>query len=284
MDALWIILTGALVALNGALLGSFLLLRRMSLVGDAISHAVLPGIVVAYLFTASLTSPFLLLGAALTGLFTTWIIEILNQKARLQHDAAIGLTFTLLFAMGVIMVANYTGKIDLDMDCVLYGEIAYVPLDTITLASGADIGPKQVWVLGSVFLALLGLLLVGYRGLSLTTFDVGYAKALGINTGFWHYALMGAVSLSTVAAFESVGAILVVAFLVGPAATAFLLTQNLKWMLVIASITGIASAVLGYYIAMAVDGSISGSMAVATGVLFALAFIWQQVSQRLKLA
>lgn len=277
MDAFWIILTGALVALNGALLGSFLLLRRMSLVGDAISHAVLPGIVVAYLFTASLASPFLLLGAALTGLAATWIIETLNQKAKLQHDAAIGLTFTLLFAIGVILVANFTGQIDLDMDCVLYGEIAYVPLDTITLASGLDLGPKQIWTLGGLFLGLMGLLIVGYRGLSLTTFDAGYAATLGINTAFWHYTLMGAVSLSTVAAFESVGAILVVAFLVGPAATAFLLTRSLKWMLVISCLVGIASAVSGYCLALWLDGSISGAMAVCTGVFFMASFVWQLV-------
>jgi len=280
MDAFWIILTGSLVALNGALLGSFLLLRRMSLVGDAISHAALPGIVVAYLFTTSLTSPFLLVGAALTGLATTWIIETLNQKARLQHDAAIGLTFTLLFAIGVILVSTFTGQIDLDMDCVLYGEIAYVPLDTITLASGLDMGPKQVWTLGSVFVGLFILMLTGYRGLSLTTFDAGYAAALGFNTSFWHYALMGAVSLSTVAAFESVGAILVVAFLVGPAATAFLLTRSLKWMLLIASAAGIASAVSGYYLALWLNGSISGAMALMTGVIFTGAFIWQMVSKQ----
>ncbi|NRA48492.1 MAG: metal ABC transporter permease, partial [Phaeodactylibacter sp.] len=129
MNAFWIILTGALVATSCGLLGAFLVLRKMAMLGDAISHAVLPGIVIAYLFSGSRETLPMLIGAAGIGVLTTFLVEFLHQKARLQIDASIGITFTWLFAIGIIMISMYVGQVDLDQDCVLYGEIAYVPLD-----------------------------------------------------------------------------------------------------------------------------------------------------------
>lgn len=275
-DAFWIITTGSFVAVIAALLGTFLVLRKMTMIGDAISHAVLPGIVVAYLFTGSLGSIPMLIGAAAVGMLATFLIETFHTKGKLQSDASIGMTFTWLFAVGVIMISSMTGQVDLDLDCVLYGEIAYVPLDLPINAQGEVISfiPRQVWILGAMLIAVLSFIIIGFKGLKLTTFDPAYAAAVGINTAFWHYALMAAVSMSTVTAFDSVGAILVVAFLTGPAATAYLLTDDLKKMLIIAAIMGVLASVGGYYLAYATDGSIAGAMAVATGIEFLLAFLF----------
>lgn len=275
-DAFWIITTGSLVAVVAALLGTFLVLRKMTMIGDAISHAVLPGLVVAYLFTGSLSSIPMLIGAAAVGMLATFLIETFHKKGQLQSDASIGVTFTWLFAVGVIMISSMTGQVDLDLDCVLYGEIAYVPLDLPINAQGEVISmvPRQVWILSAMLLLVLAFIGLGFKGLKLTTFDPAYAAAVGVNTMFWHYALMGAVSLSTVTAFDSVGAILVVAFLTGPAATAYLITDKLERMLGIAALAGILASVGGYYLAYYTDGSIAGAMAVATGIEFLLAFLF----------
>ncbi|MCC7224787.1 MAG: metal ABC transporter permease [Chitinophagales bacterium] len=274
MDAFWIILTGSLTAACCGILGCFLLLRRLSLLGDAVSHAVLPGIFIAYWLSGSRSSWAVVLGAGAFGMLCTLLIEFLTRKARLQSDAATGLVFTLLFAIGVILIAAFAGQIDLDQDCVLYGEIAYVPLDIWLTEGGTNLGPRAVWTGGVLLLGIAALVTAGYKGLFITTFDAEYAATLGISTAFWHYALMGAVSLTTVVSFESVGAVLVVAFLIAPAATAYLLTDNLKAMLCLSVLFGILAAIGGYYLAVWLDGSIAGAMASAMGILFVLVLLW----------
>ena len=271
MNDFYIILTASIVASSCALLGCFLILRKMAMVSDAISHAVLPGIVLAFLISGSRDSVTMLIGAGAIGIFTTFLIEFFHQKARLQTDAAIGVTFTWLFAVGVVMISLFAGKVDLDQDCVLYGEIAYVPLDTIILASGKSIGPKALYVSGFILILVLLFIYIGYKELFLTTFDPAYASAIGLSTSLWHYLLMGAVSATTVASFESVGAILVVALLIAPAATAYLLTDNFKIMLGLACFIGTLASISGYYVATWLDGSIAGAIALMGGVLFALA-------------
>src|SRR5687768_1133639 len=193
MNDLYIILTAALVSVSCALLGCFLILRRMAMVGDAISHAVLPGIVIAFLVSGARDSVTMLIGAGLIGIVTTFLIEFLHKKAKLQTDAAIGVTFTWLFAVGVVLISLFAGKVDLDQDCVLYGEIAYVPLDIIISSTGANLGPRAIYIMGGVLLIILIFIKVGYKELFLTTFDPAYATAIGISTTLWHYLLMGAV-------------------------------------------------------------------------------------------
>lgn len=274
MNDFYIILTGSLVAVTCALLGCFLILRKMAMVGDAISHAVLPGIVIAFLISGSRDSVTMLIGAGLIGIFTTFLIEFFHKKAKLQTDASIGVTFTWLFAIGVVLISLFAGKVDLDQDCVLYGEIAYVPLDVIITRSGEVLGPKAIFVMGSVLILIVIFIIVGYKELYLTTFDPAFATAIGISTSLWHYLLMGAVSVTTVASFESVGAILVVALLIAPAATAYMLTDNFKRMLLLSSVAGILSAICGYYLAVWVDGSIAGAIATMAGVFFAIAVLF----------
>lgn len=274
MNDFYIILTGSLVATTCALLGCYLILRKMAMVGDAISHAVLPGIVIAFLISGSRDSMTMLIGAGLIGVLTTFLIEFFHKKAKLQTDASIGVTFTWLFAVGVVLISLFAGKVDLDQECVLYGEIAYVPLDVIISPSGNILGPKAVFVMGAMLIVIILFIVIGFKELYLTTFDPAFASAIGISTAVWHYLLMGAVSATTVASFESVGAILVVALLIAPPATAYLLTDNFKTMLILASIVGILSAVTGYYLAVSLDASIAGAIASMTGVFFGLAVLF----------
>lgn len=273
-DDITILITGSLIAISCALLGSFLMLRRMALAGDAIAHAVLPGIVIAFLLSGSRSSPFMIAGAATLGLFTTFTIEVLQKKARLQADASIGLTFTFLFAIGVILLSLLAGKVDLDQDCVLYGELAYVPLDVWVTASGNVLGPRALFITAILLMLLISILGIFWRPLLLTTFDPSYAAALGVNTAIYHYLLMGSVSVTTVVSFELVGAILVVALLIVPPATAYLLTDNFKQLLLLACVTGVLSVTGGYYFAAMADASIAGAIAVANGLLFLMAFLF----------
>ncbi|WP_266205183.1 metal ABC transporter permease [Pontibacter kalidii] len=274
MNAFWIILTGSLVATCCSLLGCYLILRRMAMVGDAISHAVLPGIVIAFLFTGSRESVPMLIGAGLLGVLTTFLIEFFHRYARVQADAAIGVTFTWLFAIGIILISVFAGQVDLDQDCVLYGEIAYVPLDLWITEGGLSLGPRTVWTLAVVTMLIILFIILGYKELFLTTFDPAYAAAIGISTTVWYYSLMTAVSITTVASFESVGAILVVALLVAPPATAYLLTDNFKHMLLLSVLAGILASAAGYYLAVWIDGSIAGAIATVTGMEFMLAFLF----------
>jgi len=218
-DGRWIMATGSLVAIGCALVGSFLVLRRMSMLGDAISHAVLPGIVLAFLFTGSRAILPMLIGAGALGLLTAFLTDVLNRQGKLQTDAAIGVTFTWLFALGVVLISQYAGEVDLDLDCVLYGEILYAPFDRLSVG-GHDLGPRVIWSMGGVVVVTALFVALAWKQLKVCTFDPGLAQALGFNVALWHYLLMGAVSLTTVAAFESVGAILVVAMMTAPPNTA----------------------------------------------------------------
>ncbi|MEZ5174110.1 MAG: iron chelate uptake ABC transporter family permease subunit [Bacteroidia bacterium] len=170
------------------------------------------------------------------------------------------------------MVSAFTAQTDLDQDCVLYGEIAYVPFDVFFISDEVFL-PRQLLISSTLLILMLFVLVRGYRGLYLSTFDPGYAMSIGVSVAFWHYVLMGMVSLATVVSFESVGAILVVALLSGPAASAALFAKSLKRMILLAALFGIAAAILGYFIAMWLNASIAGSIAMCTGVVYFLSLL-----------
>lgn len=270
MNDFWIILTAALVAIPCSILGVFLVLRKMVMIGDAISHAVLPGIVIAYLITSSFDSVYMVFGAATIGIITTFLIEFLHRKARIQEDASIGVTFTWMFSLGVILISLFTRNTDLDQDCVLHGEIINVPFNLWITDNGYNLGPINTWTLGIINILVLLFLWIFYKELYITTFDTVFATAIGISASLWNYLLMGAVSFVTVSSFESVGAILVIAFIVGPPATAYLLTDNLKKMIFIAVFIGIVSSILGYYLAAALNTDVASSITTIIGVLFTI--------------
>jgi manganese/zinc/iron transport system permease protein len=265
--ALTISLVGSFVAASCALVGTFLVLRKMALLGDAISHAVLPGIVAAFLVTNSLSSFPVVIGASLVGLLTVFLVETLHRSRRLHEDTSIGVVFPALFSVGVILVSAYTGQVHIDTDCVLYGEIGLANLDTLVVG-GRDLGPRAVWVTGLVLAADVALVALLYKELKIASFDPDLAASIGFSPLLLHYVLMGAVSATVVASFESVGSILVVAMLVVPPATAYLFTTRLSRMLLLAVGLGVASALCGYVFAHWVDCSISGAMAVVAGLFF----------------
>lgn len=263
-SALWIILIASLVGISCALLGTLLVLKRMSMLGDAISHSILPGLALAFLLSGSRSPLPMFLGAASLGVFTAYITDTLHRYGKLQEDASIGVTFTWLFAVGVILISLFAGQVDLDQDCVLYGEIAFAPLDILTWGE-TNIGPRSFWILLSVTLANILFVTLSFHRLALTCFDKGLARSVGVSTGFWHYILMTFVSLTIVASFESVGAILVVAMLVVPANAAYLIARSLSEMFLIAVGISILSSVGGYYLAEAFDASIAAAIALVAG-------------------
>ena len=283
MDAFVILFTVILLASANGVLGTFLVLRKSVMIGDAISHAVLPGIVIAYYISHSRASFPILIGAAASGMVVTYLIQFFHQKVKLQQDASIGISYTFLFAIGIILISLFSGNVDLDQDCVLYGEIAYVPLDNLSIG-GLYAGPRQVWILGTTLIIISTSVIVAYRKLVLTTFDPAFASAMGISVVLWQYYLMAGVSLTTVVSFESVGAVLVIAFLSGPAATAFLLTKDFKKMLYLAVGFGISASILGYYTAVWLAGSIAGAIATIIGLQFAIAFIYIQFLKKARIS
>ena len=271
MNGLWIILIGSLVGSACSIVGCFLVLRKMSMIGDAISHAVLPGIVVAFLFSGSRDTVFMLTGAIIFGLLTVYLISLF-QNSGVQDDAAIGVVFTALFAIGVILVSLFTRQVHIDLDHVLYGEIAYAPWNILTIG-GVDL-PQSVWLVGSILLVNIFVIIMFYKQLKICAFDPVMAAALGIPVVFFHYLLMTLVSVTTVVSFDSVGAILVVGMLIVPAATAYLLTEQLSKMIIISCIIGVACSIFGYYLATMLDASIAGCMIAVAGILFTLAIFF----------
>lgn len=266
-DALIIISVGFLVAVNAGVAGSFMVLRKLSMIGDAISHAVLPGIIIAYLIAGQRENFFFLAGAALMGVVVTLMIEWFNKKGRLPTDASIGLSFTFLFAVGIILISAYTDSVDIDAECVLFGEIALVPFYTYTVF-GYEIGTKALWDNLFILALIIVFVLAMYRPLAITSFNEEYGQSIGIRTRSIRLLLMVMVSLTTVFAFESVGAILVVAFLVISPATALLISRRLHHMLLITVLLAFFSAVGGFFLAELIDGSIAGAMSVVSGLLF----------------
>ena len=173
------------------------------------------------------------IGALAAGVLTTIIIEVIHKKSRVKQDAAIGIAFTTLFAIGVILISLYASKVDLDQECVLYGEIAFVPLEPLVKLGGINLGPLPVARMGIITLLTAGFIMVFYKQLLVSSFDPGLASSLGINATVVHYALMCWLSVVVVSAFESVGAILVVAMLIMPGATASLISQRLPVIMVL---------------------------------------------------
>jgi manganese/zinc/iron transport system permease protein len=265
-----IILIAATVAASCSLIGVFLVLRRMALMSDAISHSILFGIVLMFFLVENTASVPMIIAATLTGVLTVTLVEALFRTGLVKEDAAIGLVFPVLFSIGVILISRYASDVHLDVDAVLLGELAFAPFNRLIIG-GVDLGPQALWLAGIVGIANLLFILLFYKELKLATFDAGLAAALGFSPVIIHYALMTLVSVTAVSSFEAVGSVLVVALMIAPPAAAYLLTDRLPVMLVLSVLIGVASAILGYFVARFLDASIAGSMATMTGVFFSLA-------------
>ncbi|MEQ8820261.1 MAG: metal ABC transporter permease [Sumerlaeia bacterium] len=270
----WIVITGGIAAMACALAGNWLILRKMSMMGDALSHAVLPGLAVAFLLTGTRTSLAMLLGAVLVGLVTTFLISAIERWGGVEADAAMGVTFTALFAIGLILIRVAAHDTDLDPDCVLYGALELTYLDSYQI--GETVIPRAA-VAGAVMLLVNLIFVVAlFKELTISAFDPEMANTQGINATLMHYLLMMIVAATTVAAFNSVGSILVIAMLVVPGACARLLTNRLSVMIALSLVVAALCAVLGHGAALIVPGwfgladeaNTAGSMATMAGLLF----------------
>ncbi len=257
----WMMVIGALCAAAAALLGNFLVLRRMSLLGDAISHAVLPGLAAAFIFTGQRQGLVMFVGAAAVGVLTVLLTELARQYGRVDEGASIGIVFTGLFALGLILISLDAAKrVDLDASCVLYGSLELSVLDHVDLMGWSV--PRVVVPLAIVFLLNAAFVFGLYRPLKVSTFDPQLAAAQGVKVGLIHYSLAAFVAITAVASFESVGNILVVAMFVVPPVTAWLLTDRLAVMIALSVVVGVVSAILGHLSAITVPTWFGGLLAI----------------------
>jgi manganese/zinc/iron transport system permease protein len=275
----WIVMVGVLGACSCALLGNYLVLRRMSMMGDAISHAVLPGLAIAFLVSGSRESLPMLIGAILIGILTTLLIQAIDRLSGLDRGASMGVVFTTLFALGLILIKQAADHVDLDPGCVLYGAIELTPLETYSWF-GLEI-PRAAVTNGAMLMINLVFVILFFKELKITSFDPGLATTIGINANLMQYLLMTLVAATTIAAFESVGSILVIAMLIVPAAAAHLLTDRMGVMLLISLLIAALSAVLGHVGAITVptwfgfqDTSTAGMMAFTAGLIFSLVMLF----------
>jgi manganese/zinc/iron transport system permease protein len=271
-DDLWTIATAVACSVACALVGSFLVLRRLSLLGDAISHAILPGLALAFIMTQSRAPMPMLAGALVVGVLTAVLSVGLHRWGRVPEDASMGVVFTTLFAIGVILVTLVSRDVDLDPGCVLYGLIEFVPFDT-RLIAGLPVPRALIW-LGAMLAVNLALIMLFYKELKVVCFDPHLATAMGISAALVHYGLMTAVAATSVASFEAVGSILVIAMLIAPGATAHLLTDRLGRMLALASIIAALCAILGYALAVRFNTSVAGMIATVALAVFILAAVF----------
>jgi len=264
-------LIAIIVGVACALPGVFLVLRRLAMMSDAISHTVLLGIVLGFFAIGSLESPLLVLAAAAVGVLTVSLVELLIRTRLVRQDAAIGLVFPALFSVAVILISRFARGVHLDVDAVLLGELAFAPLDRVAVG-GLDL-PRSLVVMGVILLLNVTLIALFYKELKLTTFDAGLAVALGYSPALVHYGLMIMVSVTAVGAFDAVGSILVVALMIAPPAAAYLLTDRLSRMLLYSAALAAAGAVGGFWLAVALDANVAGAIAAMLGMLFLGVFL-----------
>jgi len=286
---------GILATLTCGLIGTFLVLRKQSLLGDALSHSVLPGIVIGFLLTGLKSIIVIFLGALISALFAGIMIELIHQMGRIERGAAMGVVFTSLFALGVLLLEQSSARsADLDPDCVLYGQ-----LEQIMWLAPKEIGdllkwqiwftlPRQIYMLFTVFFVVTICVGVFFKELKLIAFDPDYAKVVGFKYYIYNYGLMFLTSIAIVASFETVGSILVIALLICPAAIMRLLTSSYLlqfWgtlgMCLLISILGYSGAV---FFPLSIDASdtinVAGAMSVVCGLLMFFAFLYYNYSNR----
>ena len=266
-------------ALSCALPGVFVVLRRNAMVVDAISHAVLPGIVVGYAFTHRLDSPLLTVGAALAGLLVVLGSEYLTRTGLIAGDAPQGLIFPALFSLGVIGVSTQFARIHLDVHAVLVGDLNLAAFTQLTVG-GVALGPRYLWVLLAVLVINIGFLVVCWRPLVSSTFDPAFAAALGLRVGWFNTAFMFTVSVTVTAAFHAAGAILVIAWVVVPGAIAHLLCRRLPALLAVACAAAVVLSMAGFWLASVVDAATSAGMAVTYGLGFTAVFLFVRRRRR----
>lgn len=288
----WIVLIGALAAVSCSLVGTFLVLRRLSMMGDAISHAVLPGLAIGFLLTGERASLTMFAGAVLAGLLLALLTQVISRSGKVESGASMGIAFTTLFALGLVLIVRGADRVDLDPGCVLYGSLELAPLDVVAQAQLGGVRleiPRTFVTIGASLLLNLLVIVLLFKEWKLSSFDPALACALGFSANRMHTLLMVLVAVTTVAVFEAVGSILVIAMLIVPPACAALVANRLGTMLLLGALYAVASALLGHLTAVALPPRIgftatstSGMMAVSAGSLFALTVLIRQTGRVLR--
>ena len=261
-------------AVSCAILSPFLVLRKLSMVSDAISHSVLLGIVLAFFIVKDVGSPFLIVGAGLFGVITVFAVEFLSGTGMVKNDDAVGIVFPMFFALAVVLITKFARNVHLDTDIVLMGEVIIAPLNR-TEFLGMDL-PKAFVQMGILLIVNLIFIVIFFKELKITTFDKGFAKLAGFSSVALFYALMTLSSLTAVTAFDAVGAILVVSFLITPGATAYLISKDLKIMIAISVGYAVINSSIGYVLSLLMNVSMSGMTASVAGVTFLLTFLFNR--------
>ena len=248
------LITSVMVGLISGVIGSFIILRGMSLMGDAISHAVLPGVALSYMVGGSY-----IIGASLFGLAASALIGFITEKSQLKNDTAIGIVFSTFFALGIILISF--AKSSTDLYHILFGNVLAVTDSDMFMTAIVGVG-------------VLLFVLIFYKELLVSSFDPTMAKVYGLNTTLIHYALMFLLTLVAVTSLQTVGTILVIAMLITPAATAYFLTDRLSIMIILASTIGVISAVVGLFFSFTYNLASGAAIVLTAGVFFTLAFLF----------
>lgn len=276
MDEFLLIITAILVAIPAALLGVILLLNKSVMIGDAISHAVLPGIVIAYLIVGTMDNTYVLMGASIAGFITTLLIDFFQAKFAIQKDAAIGTATTFLFSLGVLLLALFFGQnTELDQECVLFGAIETTVIEQV-LVGETIIGTRAIFQLLPLTIIVVLFVFFGFSRLKSWLFNASYTTLLGISITKWRLSVLLLLSLHAVLSFESVGAVMLIGLLVLPGATALLLAKNLKEAFVYAVIIAIIACVIGVLVGFQINVSIAPIIIFSNSFLFIGVFIFDR--------
>jgi manganese/zinc/iron transport system permease protein len=268
-----IVAMGFLVSLACGLIGAFIVVRKLALMGDAISHGILPGLALAFIITQSKDLIPMFVGACIAGLLCSFCIEWLQKVSPLKADAALGLTFTSFFALGVLLITQMGNHAHIDSECLLYGEIGFTPLaETINWGS-FELGPRPLVTMALVTIGIILTIVVFYRQLIVTSFDETLSISLGLPIKVIHYGLMLLLAITIVAAFESVGVILVIAMLIFPSTTASFFFSRMPSILFCVPALSLVYSLGGFFMARWLDCSIAASMVVIAMVCFAIAWL-----------
>lgn len=248
------LITSVMVGIISGIIGSFIVLRGMSLMGDAISHAVLPGVAISYMLGISY-----FYGAVVAGVLAAVGMGAISQNSRIKTDASIGIVFSAALALGIILITKAQSATDLTK--ILFGNVLHVRT-------------SDMWLTAAISLLVIIVVIVFYKELLISTFDETMAEVYGLNTRMIHYGLMILLTLVSVASLQTVGVILVVSMLITPASTAYLLTDRLSVMVVLSAVFGALSAVVGIYFSYIYDLPSGPVIAIAATLLFVLVMIF----------
>ncbi len=271
-----LLLISIVTALACVLPGNFLMLRGTALISDALSHAILFGIVVTFLMVGDIHSPLIFFGAIASGILTVTMTEMLTKTGKLNDDAAIGLTFPFLFSIAVILINLYANNVHLDTDAILVGELAFAPFDRFSFY-GYDCGPAALWSMSTILCLNIACISYFYKELQLTTFDPIYAQTMGYRPRLFHYLLMLLTSVTIVQAFHTTGTILVISFIITPAATAYFISTKLHEMIILSCLLTIIAVLAGFLLAHHLDSSIAGCISLSNGLLFFMAMLCKKI-------